>query len=154
MLLATFSSANMHIVFSYRIIIFLLVYILHLQTNDFFVSTWGKSGEYDGIVQFKGFAPGLDIDVVTENIQNEMKLVLQILFNASDRRKLGRDASAQVQLKLKYLRGRRNLENKGQGADHKADPCKKANLNAAHGLEMAGKNCNKETVIPPAEESE
>jgi hypothetical protein len=99
-------------------------------------------------VQFRGFAPGLSIPVVTANIEYEMNQALEILFSA--RRKLGQDASAQVQ--LKYLRGRRNLENKGQGADHRADPCDKANPNAAHGLEMAGKNCNKKEIVIPTEE--
>lgn len=94
----------------------------------------------------------MSIPVVTANIKDEMQIALEILFSA--RRKLGQDASAQVQ--LKYLRGRRNLENKGQGADHRADPCDKANPNAAHGLEMAGKSCKKEkeTEIPTTQESE
>jgi hypothetical protein len=121
------------------------------QTNDFFVSTWGRTGG-EGIFHFRGFAPGLSIPVVTANIEYEMNQALDILFSADANRKLGQDASAQVQ--LKYLRGRRYLGNKGQGEDHRADPCNKANPNAAHGLEMAGKNCKKEIVIPPAEESE
>lgn len=123
-------------------------------TNDFFVSTWDRNGG-DGILQFKGFVPGLNIDVVTENIKNELNIALDIHFGAVEdvRRKL----QAKPESEFKYFRGhsqsqsRRNL-NEAQGEDHRADPCEKANSNAAHGLEIAAEKCKKETVIPPAEE--
>ena len=55
-----------------------------IQTNDFFVSTWDATT--DGLVHFRGFPPGLDVDVVIANIQNEMAVALSILL--SGRRKL------------------------------------------------------------------
>ena len=122
-----------------------------MQTNDFFVSTWDRDGG-DGILQYKGFAPGLSIPVVTENIQNEMQIALDILFSA--RRKLQVKTD---QPESKYFRGhsRRDLkaqaQAQAQGADHGADPCDHANSNAANGLAAAEK-CEK--AVPPAEESE
>lgn len=52
------------------------------------MTTWDAPVE--GIVQFKGFPPGLDVDVVIANIQNEMQVALSILLGG--RRKLEADA--------------------------------------------------------------
>jgi len=77
--------------------------------------------------------PGLDVEVVVANIKNEMMLALSILLGS--RRKL-----------------RRRREHLGRGPwKQGADPCDKANPNAAGGLETAGKKCSS---VPPAGESE
>ena len=96
-----------------------------MQTNDFFVSTWNRN-DGDGILQFKGFAPGLSIPVVTENIKNEMQIALDILFGA--RRKLKLQVKTD-QSESKYFRG------------HSRDPCEKANSNTADGLPIAAEKC-------------
>ncbi len=76
------------------------------------MSTWDASVE--GIVQFKGFPPGLDVDVVIANIQNEMNLALSILLGG--RRKLGADEPDRKTQKLR----KRNLLSKA-GKSAKAD---------------------------------
>ena len=72
--------------------------LLHLQTNDFFVSTWGRSVT-DGIVQFKGFPPGLNVEVVIANIQNEMQVALTFLLNSRRNRKLKADQQPTLDVK-------------------------------------------------------
>lgn len=118
------------------------------QTNDFFVSTWGAST--DGILQFLGFPPGLDINVVIANIQNEMQVALSILI--SGRRKLKLEDEQSKSLRSSH----RDLEEKVSENAKPANPCDKANPNAAGGLETAGKNCDgaKEVEIPNPDASE
>ena len=87
------------------------------------------------------------MDVVIANIQNEMKLALEVLL--SGRRKLKADQH-------KSLRSsNRNLQKTGDNPKA-ANPCDKANPNADKGLQTAGKNCDgaKEVEIPSSDDSE
>ncbi|KAL7426469.1 hypothetical protein ACHAXM_000467 [Skeletonema potamos] len=104
------------------------------QTNDFFVSTWDYRCA-DGIVHFGGFVPGLDVEVVVANIKNEMMLALSILLDS--RRKLRHRISTD-----QSKNG--GLWNQG------ANPCDKANPNAAGGL---GKKCSFPSASPSASAS-
>ena len=59
------------------------------------MTTW--DAPVDGIVHFKGFPPGLDVDVVIANIQNQMQVALSILI--SGRRKLEDDEPKRQRLR-------------------------------------------------------
>ena len=68
-------------------------FFLHLQTNDLFVTNYDDSE----IVQIIGFPPGLDVEVVTANIQNETEVALEILLGG--RRKLKADQQPTLDVK-------------------------------------------------------